>query len=52
MGSHGWWDDCYAADKSKKYLFEEVKYDEKHSLIVGSRQNQNQLWLLLSELFQ
>ena len=36
MGS--WWDDCAAADKSKKYLFEVVEYEEKHSFIVGSGQ--------------
>ena len=27
-----------AADKSKKYLFEVVEYEEKHSVIVGSGQ--------------
>ena len=36
MGS--WWDDCEAADKSKKYLFEVVEYEKKHSVIVGSGQ--------------
>ena len=36
MGS--WWDDCEAADKSKKYLFEVVEYEEKHSFSVGSGQ--------------